>query len=631
MKKEKRVWAITLIVLWWLAPNLIKAQQDSLNTRQLDEVVISATKFPKSKSETGKVLTVIDQDQIKRSTGKDITQLLNEQVGLVVSGSNSNPGKDKSVYLQGAKNEYTLILLDGIPLNDPSSVSGGAYDLRLISLGQVERIEILKGSQSTLYGSDAIAGVINIITKSGGDKPVEFFGTLGYGSYNTLRGNVGVQGSKKGIDYNVGYTRLSTDGISEAKEVGPTPFDKDGSSQNSFQANVGLKLNSKFTVKPFVRYTQFEGKYDGGAFTDDLLNKYEATLLNTGAHLNYTLNRGSVHAQYSYDQTERLFDGTYGKTEYTGKFQQAEVFMNYDLTKQIQLLAGFTNQNLKMLDETSTEVNPSIFLNSPYVSLFGKFGKFSAEVGGRYTNHTKFGDVFTYSINPSYRLQNGLKVFANLSTGFKAPSLYQLYGQYGANPDLKPERSQSLEGGVQGLISKKIEWRTVFFSRVVDDVIVYAYPANLNLDKQADKGVDLEVSSQISSKLKVSAFYAFVTGEVTTKTNNQDTVFNNLIRRPKNSFGINVGYQFSNRLYANLNLKAFGKRNDLYFDNNTFMNQEAELPAYSLLDFHVDYKLKKERVAFFADVRNLLNQDYEETYGYSTLGITFNAGVTIRL
>jgi vitamin B12 transporter len=129
----------------------------------------------------------------------------------------------------------------------------------------------------------------------------------------------------------------------------------------------------------------------------------------------------------------------------------------------------------------------------------------------------------------------------------------------------------------------------------------------------------------------VSAFYAFVTGEVTTKTNNQDTVFNNLIRRPKNSFGINVGYQFSNRLYANLNLKAFGKRNDLYFDNNTFMNQEAELPAYSLLDFHVDYKLKKERVAFFADVRNLLNQDYEETYGYSTLGITFNAGVTIRL
>ncbi|MBK7653367.1 MAG: TonB-dependent receptor [Flammeovirgaceae bacterium] len=291
-----------------------------------------------------------------------------------------------------------------------------------------------------------------------------------------------------------------------------------------------------------------------------------------------------------------MFDGTYGKTEYAGKFQQAEVFMNYDLTKQIQLLAGFTNQNLKMLDETSTEINPSVFLNSPYVSLFGKFRNFSAEVGGRYTNHTKFGDAFTYSINPSYRLQNGLKVFANLSTGFKAPSLYQLYGQYGANPDLKPERSQSLEGGAQGLINKRIEWRTVFFSRVIDDVIVYAYPANLNLDKQTDKGVDLEVSSQLSSKLKVSAFYAFVTGEVTTKMNNQDTVFNNLIRRPKNSFGINVGYQFSNRLYANLNLKAFGKRNDLYFDNNTFMNQAAELPAYSLLDFHVDYKLKKSEL-----------------------------------
>jgi len=631
MKKEKKVWAITLIAFWWLAPNLIQAQLDSLRTRQLGEVVISATKFPKDKSQTGKVLTVIDQDQIKRSTGKDITQVLNEQVGVVVSGSNSNPGKDKSVYLQGAKNEYTIILLDGIPLNDPSGVSGGAYDLRLISLDQVERIEILKGSQSTLYGSDAIAGVINIITKNGGDKPAEFFGTLGYGSYNTLRGNAGVHGSKNGLDYNVGYSRFSTGGISEAKELGSTTFDKDGSSQNSFQANVGVKLNSKFSVKPFIRYTQFEGTYDGGPFTDDLLNKYEATLLNAGTHLNYALKRGSVHAQYSYDQTDRLFDGTFGKSEYTGKFQHAEVFMNYDLTKQIQILAGFTSQNLKMLDETSTEVDPSAFLNSPYVSFFGKFGNFSAELGGRYTNHTKFGEAFTYSINPSYRLQKGLKVFANLSTGFKAPSLYQLYGQYGANPDLKPERSQSFEGGIQGLLNRKVEWRAVAFSRVVDDVIVYAFPSNLNLDKQADKGVELEASSQITSKLKVSAFYAFVTGEVTTKTNNQDTVFNNLIRRPTNSLGVNMGYQFSNQFHANFNLKTFGKRNDLYFDSNTFTNQPAVLSAYTLVDFHADYKLKKEHVAFFLDVRNLLNQNYEETYGYSTLGITVNAGITIRL
>ncbi len=630
MKKERKVWAITLIVLWWLAPNLSKAQQDSV--RQLNEVVITATKFPKSLSETGKVLTIIDEDQIRRSAGKDITQLLNDQVGLVVNGANSNPGKDKSVYLQGAKNEYTIILLDGVPLNDPSGVSGGAYDLRLISLDQVERIEILKGSQSTLYGSDAIAGVINIITKNGGEKPAEFFGTLGYGSYNTFRGNVGVRGSSKAVDYSVGYSRLSTDGISEAKDENDAGFDKDGAAQHSFQANLGFNLNSKLSLKPFIRYNQFEGKYDGGVFTDDVLNEYAGTLLNTGIHANYALAKGSVHAQYSYDQTDRSFDGTYGKSEYTGKFNHTEIFMNYELSKQIQLLAGITRQDLKMLDTTSVEKNPSAVLTSPYVSVFGHFGNLSAEVGGRYTNHTKFGEALTYSINPSYRFQNGLKLFLNLSTGFKSPSLYQLYGQYGANPDLKPERSQSWEGGVQGItIDKKMEWRAVVFSRSVKDVIIYAYPININLDQQDDKGIELESSLQITSKLKVSAFYAFVTGEVTTKANNQDTVFNNLIRRPKNTVGVNAGYQFSKQLFTCLNLKTFGQRDDLYFDLNTFTNQSATLAAYALLDFHADYKLKNQKVSFFVDVRNLLNQDYQEVYGYSTMGINVNGGINIRL
>jgi hypothetical protein len=149
MKKEKKVWAMTLIALWYLTPNLTFGQ-DSLAVSPLNEVVVTATKFPKNQSETGKVMTVISEEQLERSAGKDLSQLLNEQVGLVINGSGSNPGKDKSVYLRGAKTDYTVILLDGIPLNDPSGF-GGAFDLRLIPVDQVERIEILKGSQSTLY------------------------------------------------------------------------------------------------------------------------------------------------------------------------------------------------------------------------------------------------------------------------------------------------------------------------------------------------------------------------------------------------------------------------------------------------------------------------------------------------
>jgi vitamin B12 transporter len=351
MKKEQKVWAISLIAFGWLAPNVVVSQQDSLRTTQLSEVVITASKFPKSKNETGKVLTVIDADELNRAAGKDLAQVLNEQVGLAINGANSNAGKDKSIYLRGAKSEYTLILVDGIPLTDPSSVTGGAYDLRLLSLDQVERIEIMKGSQSTLYGSDAIAGVINIITKSQSEKPIQVNGTLGYGTYNTLQTSAGISGNIKAVNYRVGYSRVSTDGISEAKETGATPFDKDGSEQHAFTANLNVEAVKNLSVKPFIRYNEFKGKFDAGAFTDDELSTYAGDLLSAGSLLSYKLKKGSLQAQYSYNETNRIFDGAFGPSDYTGKFNHAEFFGDYQITKHIRILGGLSQQNYQMLDK----------------------------------------------------------------------------------------------------------------------------------------------------------------------------------------------------------------------------------------------------------------------------------------
>jgi len=631
MKKEGKVWAITSIVLWMLAPDQINAQQDSLAVQQLQEVVITATKFPKSQSETGKVLTIIDEDILNRSGGKDIAQLLNEQVGMVVSGSNSNTGKDKSVYLRGAKNEYTLILLDGVPLNDPSGISGGAYDLRLISLDQVERIEILKGSQSTLYGSDAIAGVINIITKKSEKNSTDFFGTIGYGSYNTLKGNAGVRGSGKHIGYSVSYSGLSTDGISEASETGTMPFDKDGASQNAFQTSIDIKPTESLSIRPFFRYSKFSGQYDGGAFTDDMLNTYKATLMNTGTQASYALKKGAINFQYAYDQTDRIFDGSYGKSEYNGKFHHTELFANFNLASRLQLLTGIASQKYQMLDKTAAEEDPSVVILSPYLSLFSRFGNFSAEIGGRYNHHTRFGENFTYSFNPSYLMKNGMKLFINLSTGFKAPSLYQLYGEYGANPGLKPERSLSTEAGSQWLSSNKIiELRAVAFTRSIKDVIIYAYPSSLNLDQQDDMGFELESIFNLNSNLRVKAFYSFVDGKVKTQLTGKDTTYHNLFRRPKHMAGAYLGYQISDQFFVSVNSKFFGKRSDLYFDMETFTSQSVRLQAYALLDLHAEYRLKKFKATFFTDLRNVLNTDYQEVYGYSTMGINISSGINVR-
>ncbi len=628
MKKERKVWAITLIACWWLAPNQTIAQQDSVKSYNLNEVVITATKFAKKQSETGKVLTVIDESQIKQSAGKDLSQLLNEQVGMTISGANSNPGKDKSVYLRGAKNEYTIILLDGVPVNDPSGISGGAFDLRLLSLDQVQRIEILKGSQSTLYGTDAIAGVINIITKKGGGKPVGGFGTLSYGSYNSWKATAGLNGSTKTMDYNVGFTRYNTDGISEAKDVsGAGNFDKDGFSQNSFQANLGFNPTAALSIKPFVRYSDFNGKYDAGAFTDDTLNTYRGKLLNWGANALYTLPKGAFHVMYANDKTDRTFDGTYGKNQYNGRFNQAEFFFNYDFSKKIQLLTGISRQGLKTLDQTAVEINPSVVITSPYVSLFlHQIGGLSMELGGRYNHHSKYGDNLTYSFNPSYLIQNQMKLFFNLSTGFKAPSVYQLYGQYGANPDLKPEKSNSVEGGAQWFSNdKKFDIRAVMFERKIRDVIIYGYPTYTNFDTQNDHGLEIEPAVNLSDKIRLKGFYSFVTGKVTSSTGQE----NNLFRRPKNSFGLNAGYQIHSKLFFSANIKTFGKRSDRFFNLATFVTEDTTLKAYTLLDVYSEYKFK-EGIRFFVDIKNLLNQKYSEVAGYNTLGLNLNAGINLK-
>ena len=166
MKKEFKVWAITCIVLWWLTPNKALSQQDSLQRQYLEEVIISAGKFPKQRSQHGRVVDIIDRDEILTGGSRDIGQLLQSRTGIFVNGANSAPSKDRGIYLRGAAPQYSLIMIDGIPVYDPSGVNG-VFDLRLLSLNNVERIEILKGSQSTLYGTDAMAGVINIITRDG--------------------------------------------------------------------------------------------------------------------------------------------------------------------------------------------------------------------------------------------------------------------------------------------------------------------------------------------------------------------------------------------------------------------------------------------------------------------------------
>ena len=200
-----------LVVAAVLFTGTLLAQTDS--TGNLDEVTVTATKTEIKQSQTGKAVTVIDEATIRRNVGKSLTELLNTQAGIFITGANNAAGSNQDLYLRGAATGNTLILIDGIPVQDPSQINSNSIDLNNITLNNIERIEILKGAQSTLWGSNATAGVINIITKKNGANPINVNGLLAYGSYNTFKAAAGVNGSKDKLQYNVAYNYLNSKGF----------------------------------------------------------------------------------------------------------------------------------------------------------------------------------------------------------------------------------------------------------------------------------------------------------------------------------------------------------------------------------------------------------------------------------
>jgi vitamin B12 transporter len=620
---EKKIFVVAAVLIG----SHLLAQEDTAS-KTMDEVVITANKFPQKESGTGKVVSIITKEQIEKSGGKDLSQLLNEQTGIIINGATSNQGTYKSLYMLGATSAYTLILLDGVPLNDPTGV-GGTFDIRLLSLDNIERIEILKGSQSTLYGSNAVAGVINIISKKPTSVKPLLDGLLTYGSYNSFKGSANVSQKTKVFEYDVNYTYNNTDGISEANDTtGNAGFDKDGFKQQAIQAIVGINVTDKFKLSPYYRFTEFKGDYDADAFID-APNHYTASLVNTGLTGHYFHKTGAVHFNYGYDFTKRDYLSQYGEFNTKGKFHQAEAYTDQHFNDNVRLVAGLNYQSYRIAAPDTTN---SII--SPYASLILKSNKgLSAEIGGRFNHHNQYGNNFTYSFNPSYLPGDHLKLFVNITSGFRAPSIFELFGTFGANPNLKPEKSATQEAGLQAmLLNKKLEFTVTGFNRNIKDVIIYESNGYENRDKQHDYGAELEAGYSINQQLSVKINYAYVDGKITQKIAAKDTSYYNLIRRPKHNAHLVVNYQASKNFFISSSLQITGKRTDTYYDPMTFLPSAVELKAYALWNLYAQYRFLKKKLSVFVDAKNLTNKkNYYEIYGYGVQGLNITGGIRFKI
>ncbi len=629
--------------------------QVSDSSQNLDEVVITANKFPQKQSSTGKVLTVINRQTLLNNTGRTLAQVLNEQAGLVINGSQNTLGTNLTVYMRGAGAASTLILIDGMPANDASGISS-EFDLNQFSIDQIERVEILKGSQSVLYGSDAVAGVINIITnKQFVKKPTALNATFSGGSYGTWKATAGLAGGFSKINYDLRYTKLQSTGFSAAQDVvGNKSFDKDGFNQDVLGLNVALQAAKNWQLKLHGQLAKYKTDLDDAAFTDDK----NSTAFNKNTQLSissvYRFNKGIFTVNGSLNNINRSLNDARNVPEdpadydpftalYKGNSYFAEAYTSIDLHEHISLQLGADVRHHKATIQTTygNLGNDSLRAaqTSGYASLLLKsLGSFNAELGSRFTNHTQFGSAVTYSFNPSYLISKQLKIFANVATGFRAPSLYNLASEYG-NKLLKPERSNSFEAGIQLLNKKNIfNVRLTYFNRQIKDVIIFKslnvspFGQYDNADQQKDNGFELETTIKPSTKWTITANYAFVDGEIatTSRATGKDTSFYNLYRRPKHTFNSTVGYQASKKLYTSIGLRWVDKRDDLFFNPGTFATEKKVLSAYYNADIYAAYQVKKS-IKIFIDLRNVTNRIYFDQFGYNNRKFNFMSGVTVNL
>ncbi|WP_235921907.1 TonB-dependent receptor plug domain-containing protein [Flavobacterium phycosphaerae] len=646
MKKSVRAMAILAL----LSTCAYAQEKDSVKVNALDEVVISDTKFAQRKEKSGKVISVISAEELEKKSGQNLATVLSQVAGVEINGNQSANGKNLGYYIRGGKNRQILILIDGIPVTDASGISL-EYDLRLLPVEQIEKIEVMKGAASTLYGTGAATGVINITLKKASKKTIHGNAYVNIGSNNTTDNHkyngqdfnqgFSVSGNTNKINYFAGLNSTETKGMSQ---IDGNNYEPDSFSRQNILTKLGYKATEKLTLDFFGNYDKLNNNYDlpfdNTGFEDNSLNKTTSEQFRFGFAPKFKYNKGEFNLNTSFEKIKRDYNEYNAYTAatdyslYQSRSVIVDAFNKYQFSNQFFVVTGANFQFHDMATDTpygnlereSTKFN----MIDPYVTFVysSNFG-LNFNAGARLNEHSEYGNHLVYNFNPSFHFMTNfpLKVLASYSTAYITPSLYQLYSEYG-NTELTPEENRTVEAGFETeLFNKKLKLNAVGFYRdeknsfgfFFDNITFDSYYINLDGSNRA-KGVETELSWDITTKVRVNGNYTFT---------QVDEALNRLI--PKHKVNAGLDFQPTTRSFFNVSYQYFDARNDAFFDGNTFMTQNVKLDSYQLLNAMAKYELIKSRLTIFGSVTNIFNEEFVENIGYSTRGRNFKMGVTIIL
>ena len=617
------------------------------NVEMLNEVVVTATKFNLKKENTGKVIHVITQKQLQQNAGKTVIEILNTIAGIDVKGVNANASEPRSINIRGGRSRQVLVLIDGVPVTDQSAINQ-EFDLRLLAVNQIESIEILKGASSTLYGSGAATAVINVILKKASKDRI--FGSFetSFGTNNSTKSsnsgladknqNINLNGTLGNFNFLASFSITGVDGMSSAKSTTNTVFENDSFYSKNALLKLGYKINDKVNITSFLNYDTFEYDFDAAAFSDSEVNMGDQEQFRVGIRPNYTYNKGELYMLASINSVKRnfnsfnAFSNTLDSYQYIGESINLDLVNKYEFSNQFQLITGVNYQ-----EHSNNTITPFATIEKdianfntldPYASVvyISDYG-LSANIGGRLNMHNVYGNQFVYDGNLAYSLLNSketsVKLLTSYSTAFIAPSLYQLYDGYSGNIDLNPETNETFEAGFDASYKDWIQFDVVYFNRKEVDAIIYNNTTYSYGNSSSDaSGLELNFRVAATSFLSLNSSYTYI------DSNNLED-FNDYI--PANKFVTGIDITPFENAFLNFTYRNVGERTifDRYGSFGT-AGDDVILEEYQVLDFMANYKVLEDTVTFFIAATNLLNEDYDDIFGYETRGRNYKVGVRLQ-
>jgi vitamin B12 transporter len=615
------------------------AAQDRLaGPTLLPEIVVSATRNPTPATEVASSVTIITADEIERRQLRTLPDVLRDVPGLNLVQT-GGPGGLTSVFMRGTNANHTKVLIDGIDVGDPSSGTG-AFDFAHLLTGDVERVEVLRGPQSGLYGSDAIGGVINIITKTGAG-PARVTGFVEGGSFGTFNQGVGLSGSQQRFNYALNAAHFRSDDtpvtppslLPPGRKNNPNVYDN-----KSVSTRLGADLTSNLDVGLTARFIESRLSY-----TADDFSTFPSTL---NANQNYADNRelftrATAHLSLfdgKFDQTVGL-----GYTDYRrrdvgpdGSFTPATPnFYRGDRVK-LDWLGNITVMDGQVLtlgaetqadtiDNTTKATNNN---NAGFVQLQSKFGeRVFSTLSLRHDDNERFGGKTTYRVAPALAVpETGMKFLGSVGTGFKAPSLDQLFTNFPsfnffANPNLQPEESFGYDAGFeQAVFDKRVRFGATYFHNDIDNLIITndSGTSYANVAKAETFGAESFIAWKPLDRLSLRADYTYTIAR-------DDVLDRPLLRRPKHKASLTAGLQASEALNLSATVLYVGPRVD---GNRDFSIQRQKGDGYALVNLAGAYDVGNG-VTFFGRVENLFDREYEDPNGFLRPGFGAFAGVRV--